>query len=204
MTRNNWKGGEVMKMERREIDVTLKDIAIKNDDDKRMTVEGYALKWHTESHPIPIGDGDSFVEEFRAGAFDATLHQDDQLVLYGHDINNVLGRTDNRTAQLEADETGLKLSVDLPDTTLGRDVYELVKRGDIAGMSVGFYAEDDEFYYKGDTLKRIINRAKLVEVSLVPLPAYDSSSVSERALKHIENKNNKEEKRQRLTLLTFL
>lgn len=191
-------------MEKREMTADVSSVQPDEDKGDRMIVEGYALKWGEESHPIPMGDGEYFIEEFRAGAFDETLQKDEQLILYGHEMNNVLGRTDNRTASLEADDVGLKLSVELPNTTLGRDVYELVKRGDIGGMSVGFCVVDDEFNVRNDVIKRSINKAELVEVSLVPLPAYDSSEVSERALKYIENKNKKEEKRQRLTLLTFL
>lgn len=192
------------KFEKREVEID----ELKTDEQKNsMTVEGYALKWGEDSKPIYTADS-FFVESFVQGAFDETLKNDEQLVLYGHDMNNVLGRTENSTAMLTSDDIGLYLTVDLPNTTLGKDTYELVKRGDIAGMSVGFIAVEDDFSKEDETIKRTINKAKLVEVSLVPMPAYDSSEVSERAANNvatiIEQEKLDLEKRQRLMLLTTL
>lgn len=192
------------KFEKREVKID----ELKTDEQQNnMTVEGYALKWGENSKPIYTADS-FFVESFVQGAFNETLENDEQLVLYGHDMNNVLGRTENSTAMLTSDEVGLYLTVDLPNTTLGKDTYELVKRGDIAGMSVGFIAEDDKFEQVDGVIKRTINKAKLVEVSLVPMPAYDSSEVSERAANNVATIIEREKidlkKRQRLMLLTTL
>ncbi|EIQ76315.1 prohead protease, partial [Shigella flexneri 1235-66] len=50
----------------------------------------------------------------------------------------LLGRTRSGTLKLEEDETGLRFELTPPDPSTGRDVIELVKRGDISGMSFGF------------------------------------------------------------------
>jgi hypothetical protein len=39
---------------------------------------------------------------------------------------------------VSADDHGLHYEIDLPDTTLGTDVAELLRRGDISGSSLGF------------------------------------------------------------------
>ncbi|MBF4500229.1 HK97 family phage prohead protease [Savagea sp. SN6] len=190
-----------MKFEKREL--LIEDLSIDKKENS-MTVEGYTLKWGSMSNPIATADG-FFYENFAMGAFDETLQNDEQLVLYGHDINQVLGRTSNNTALLVADEAGLHLTVDLPNTTLGKDVLELVKRGDIAGMSVGFIKQEDSFERVDGDIVRTINKAKLVEVSLVPMPAYDSSDVSQRSMEGLQDLLEQEQKqkelRQRLLLL---
>lgn len=198
---------KINKVEKRELNIEEIKAELEIDN---MIVEGYALKWGQDSNPIYTVDS-FFVENFAKGALNETLQNDEQLVLYGHEMNNVLGRTSSGTAELKADDIGLYLTVDLPNTTLGRDVFQLVKRGDIAGMSVGFIAEDDNWEQVDGVIKRTINKAKLVEVSLVPLPAYDSSEVSERAADKVANiieqekiKKMEKEERQRLLLLAQL
>ena len=192
----------------------LQDVKVVNEEDA-MVVEGYALQWDMPSHPI-VTDAGAFTESFQQGAFDETLELDEQLILYGHEMNSVLGRTENKTAELVSDELGLRVSVTLPNTTLGKDTFELVKRGDLAGMSVGFIAEEDDFTYDSEgNIQRVITKARLVEVSLVPTPAYASSNISERTTDKLEEVvatkeeekrmiKLKEEKRQRLILLTQL
>jgi HK97 family phage prohead protease len=40
----------------------------------------------------------------------------------------------------------LKVDIELPDTTVGRDVAVLVERGDLDGMSFGFRTVTDEWH----------------------------------------------------------
>lgn len=198
-------------MEKREIE--LESLSISELETKEMIVEGYALKWESLSRPIVTKSG-TFHEYFKRGAFDRSIEGAEQLVLYGHDINQVLGRTSNGTAELRSDDVGLYLTVKLPNTTLGRDTYEYVKRGDITGMSVGFIPITDEFVYDAETdkIKRSVEEAILLEVSLVPMPAYESSDVSLRAVSMVESitedleltQKALEDKRKRLELLAQL
>lgn len=201
------------KMEQREL--SLESLtATKQEDSDAMVVEGYALEWESLSRPIQTRSGEQFYEYFTRGAFDESLEANHQLVLYGHNVNQVLGRTDTGTAQLRSDDKGLYLTVTLPNTTLGHDTYEYVKRGDIAGMSVGFIPVEDDFTYDSELgmVKRSVSKANLLEVSLVPVPAYESSSVSLRAENEVETINEKLEKakqhmiekRKRLELLAQL
>lgn len=196
-----------MEMETRNLMVT--DM-VATDEDNKMKVEGYAVKWNTLSKPMKTKHG-AFVEEFDKRAFDESLDKDTQLVLYGHDQNRILGRTDNATAEFRSDDVGLYLSVTLPNTTLGRDTFEEVRRKDIGGMSVGFGAPKDKFSKTNDgIIKRTITKARLFETSLVTVPAYDSSSVdvAKRDLTGLEafakEQERMEYERKRLALLTQL
>ena len=63
----------------------------------------------------------------------------------------------------------------ISDTQLGRDAYTLARDGAYRSLSVGFIPEESS--REGDTVVR--RRAKLVEVSLVGLPAYAGAVVTE-------------------------
>lgn len=199
-----------LKIETRNLTVT--DM-VATDENDVMKVEGYAVKWNTLSKPMQTKHG-AFVEEFDKRAFDESLESDAQLVLYGHDQNRILGRTDNATAEFRSDDVGLYLSVTLPNTTLGRDTFEEVRRKDIGGMSVGFSGAVDKFSKTDDgIIKRTITKARLYETSLVTVPAYDSSSVdiAQRDLSSLEQyaqelkqiEQRKLDHIKRLTLLTY-
>lgn len=155
------------------------NIEIREDDDGNRTLTGYAVKWDKKSHVL--GYWRKFREQFKKGAFAASLENDDQRFLWSHDTSQVLGRTKNKTLRLKEDSTGLHFELDLPKTTLGNDTYETIKRGDVDGVSFGFSMLDDEMDEPDDDLPlRTVKKAKLFEVSAVAFPAYPDSEVSAR------------------------
>ena len=79
-----------------------------------------------------------FVERVAPGTFASTLKQADVTTLSKPESANLLGRFSTGTLQVSADDHGLHYEIDLPDTTLGTDVAELLRRGDISGSSLGF------------------------------------------------------------------
>lgn len=116
-------------------------------------------------------------ETIARGAFDGLLG-DDVLGLVDHDVSKVLGRTSNGTLRLESDDHGLAFEIDLPDTTLARDVRALVARGDLTGMS--FTAATGEVERAaGGVVHRKFKR--LIDVSVVTMPAYAGTSVVSRS-----------------------
>lgn len=136
---------------------------------------GYAATFNTETR---IAD---FTETIRAGAFGDTLAAGrDILALVDHDTARVLARTKSGTLRLSEDERGLRFEIDVPDTTLGRDILTLAERRDLGGMSFGFSAVAEN--WAGD--KRELRAVKLHEISIVQaFPAYPSTEVSARSLK---------------------
>jgi hypothetical protein len=93
-----------------------------------------------------------------------------------------LARTQSGTLTLESRADGLHYQATLPDTNLGRDVRELLTRGDLTGaMSFGFYVTKDS--WNADRSQRTVNAATLVEVSLVQDAAYPQTSSS---LRHVD------------------
>jgi len=85
-----------------------------------------------------------------------------------------LASTRNGSLQLAEDARGLKVTATLPDTTLGRDIAELVRTGVIDAMSFGFSVKKDSWSQDGQT--RYLEDVSLYEVSLVSTPAYEQTS----------------------------
>lgn len=97
---------------------------------------GYAAKYNTRSALL----GGRFREEIKPGAFDRALREQSHPVvaLWNHDSNHVLGSTRSGTLSVETDSEGLRYAVEVPDTTLGRDLSVLIGRGDVWGSSFAF------------------------------------------------------------------
>ena len=137
-------------------------------------LEGYAARFGVEAR---IG---AFRETILPGAFRGSLAgARDVLALVDHDDAKLLARTSSGTLRLAEDSAGLHFDLDVPDTTLGRDVLELARRGDIGGMSFGFRVQD-ETWPAAD--RRELRAVDLVEVSVVHAhPAYSQTSVLARS-----------------------
>ena len=147
------------------------------------TIVGYAAKFEKWSDPI-MG---WFKEKIARNAFSGT-DMDDVIMCFNHDINAILARTTSDTLKLSTDETGLRFEFDAPDTTLGNDILELVRRGDISKCSFKFKVDNDQWRYadKDNGLefdeRTIEHISKVIDVSLVVFPAYKDTEASVREL----------------------
>ncbi|MFZ7236944.1 HK97 family phage prohead protease [Avibacterium gallinarum] len=153
-----------------------KDFEIRSSDiqaqDKKLV--GYVVQWNSPSELI-WGD---FVEQFAPNAFAASLASgQDVRALFEHDHTKLLGRTSAGTLKLEEDAVGLRFELTPPDTTLGRDLLVSVERGDISGMSFGFYAKAETWDFEVTPCLRTVNSAELVEITVTSIPAYPESNV---------------------------
>ena len=158
------------------------------DKEEKRTVRGYAATFESRS-----GDLGGFIESIDRDAFSET-DMEDVRALFNHDSNFVLGRTKSGTLRLMVDENGLAYEIDMPDTQLGRDMYESIKRGDISQSSFAFTIEDDEYRKEGDTVYRTIKKIKkLYDVAPVTFPAYEATSVQARKIDELKNQELKEE-----------
>lgn len=143
----------------------------------KMTVSGYASVFGE------VADiGGWFKEVVARGAFTNTLRTADVRAYFDHDTGRVLGRASTGTLRLLEDDKGLRVEIDLPDTTDGRDVKTLVERGDVSGMSFRFEAVRQEWDETADPPTRTLLEVRLGEVSIVSEPAYDGTSVAMRSL----------------------
>ena len=134
-------------------------------------------------------DFGSYLETLASTAFDAILADPatDVRSFYQHDSAMLLGRQSSGTLRLSTDSTGLHFDLDIPDTSYGKDLRELVSRGDLTGMSFGFIADQEDWsrLRDGRELRTHTSVARLIEVSPVSLPAYQGTSIQLRSLTDI-------------------
>lgn len=138
-------------------------------------LKGYAAVFDRESEPLP------WVEVIKRGAFTRSLKDgDDVRALREHRPDLLLARSASGTLRLREDAHGLATEIDPPDTELGRDTLEMVRRRDLSQMSIAFVAVADTWGMKDGVAFREILEAKLFDVSLVAYPAYPDTTVATR------------------------
>ncbi len=141
--------------------------------DSSRKIKGYAIVFNSMS--VDLG---GFREIIMPEAVDRTLSEAlDVRALVDHDSAKVIGRTRSGTLALRKDKTGLRIEVDPADTTNGRDILELVRRGDVTGMSFAFRTLTDEWRMEDGEAVREVYDMTISEVSIVTFPAYQKTSV---------------------------
>src|SRR5687767_1167570 len=87
------------------------------------------------------------LETLTRTAFDKALADPttDVVALFNHDYSMLLGRQSSGTLRLSTDDKGLFFEVQLPDTTVGRDVKTLAVRNDLSAGSFGFIPGQDSW-----------------------------------------------------------
>jgi len=144
------------------------------------TIRGYSAVFDSPSLPISERNRQSFTEYVRKGAFAKTIAEDDIRALFSHDESKILGRTKAGTLTLAEDQTGLRTTIRLPNTSLASDIYENVKVGNLTGFSFRFQARKDHWSNGGD--RRELLDVQLSEISLVAFPAYPQTSAEARSI----------------------
>jgi HK97 family phage prohead protease len=140
-----------------------------NEDD--LIVEGYAAVFNS------VTDLGPFKERIAPGAF-ADVLDNDVRFLVNHD-GVPLARTTNGTMELKEDEHGLHYRAQLSDTQAGRDLYTMIKRGDISQSSFAFTIARESV---DDENVRVIEKvASLIDTSAVTYPAYKDAQVFARS-----------------------
>ena len=139
-------------------------------------------------------------EVLEPGCISRELLQKSDVVLnlnHNSDVVNVLGRyrnnPDKDTLTLELRGDGIDCRCDLPKTNNANDTLELIRRGDITGMSFAFQDdyEDTEngvsYERTNDVedgkevwLRHVKKITGLYDVSIVTHPAYEQTSVATR------------------------
>ena len=152
------------------------------DDSRR--VEGYALVFNSESRDLG-----GIIEVIDSHALDGVLPDSDVMCWLNHDSSrgalarrrgeNVPQSAVGNSLELELDDIGLRYAFDAPDTALGNELIEGLKRGDINQSSFAFTVKEDTWERLDDGMVlRTINKIdRLYDVSPVYDPAYYGTSV---------------------------
>jgi hypothetical protein len=145
-------------------------------DDAEPVVAGYAAVFHELSEDLG-----GFREVIMPGAFTDALKASDIRALFNHDPSQIVARTKNGTLRVWEDDKGLRYEF-TPNmkTQAGRDLVELVKRGDVDQSSFAFSMDGgvEEWDDSGDMpIRRIKRVSRLYDVSPVTYPAYPATEV---------------------------
>ena len=124
-----------------------------------------------------------FTEVIAPSALEGVVAKSDILCLLNHNEDKgVLARSNKGTGSLtlEVDEKGLRYSFEAPNTSLGDELLEGLKRGDISASSFAFKVGEDKWTKRNDgSYLRTINAIeKMFDVSPVYRAAYDATTVS--------------------------
>jgi hypothetical protein len=149
------------------------------------TFVGYAAVFNSDSEPLP------FTERILPGAFTRSLksRKRDIRLYVNHDSNMVLASRRSGTLTLTEDDRGLRVEAELPDTTAGRDMRELLRAGIVDKMSFGFTIPRGGDRWSEDGRTRELREVALHEVSVVTgFPAYEGTSAAVRSLARLSER----------------
>ena len=133
-----------------------------------LVARGYAYVFDSDSQDLG-----GFIERVAPGAGAQSIHDHDIVALANHDPNLLLGRKSAGTLSIAEDQRGGAYEITLPDTTVGRDWAELLRRRDVIGSSFGFRVMDDEWTQDPDgRLVRTLKRFSIRDVGPVTFPPY--------------------------------
>jgi HK97 family phage prohead protease len=162
------------------------------------TLVGYALKFGTRSVNLtPWSSWREVYEILEPGCISMEmLNRQDVVFTAFHNREKVLGRCTNGkgTLRMSIDSVGLRIECEMPNTELGNEMLELVKRGDLFGMSFAYTTDEDDrenavsYAREADKdgkevwlrhVKRIDN---MYDVTGAASPAYEDTEISQREL----------------------
>ena len=143
-------------------------------DDGPPKIVGYAARFG-----VWADIGGLFRERIEPGAFKKTIKEADVRALVEHDPMAIIGRNKAGTLRLNEDEKGLAVEIDVPDTTVGKDLLVSMRRGDKTQMSFGFTVNKADDDYDENT--RILRDVSLFDVSIVSFPAYSQTTAQVRS-----------------------
>jgi hypothetical protein len=139
-------------------------------------IAGYAILWNALS--LPLGD---FRERHARSAFDRNQREHiDILALNGHQHTQPIGRLSAGTLTAVPDAKGLRVTVDVAETSWGDDLLVSRHRRDQSGWSFGFTPKGDTWEMTGDMPTRTVTDAIYHEVSPVVWPAFPQTEHAER------------------------
>lgn len=141
------------------------------------TVTGRAIVFNSPAHILDFDEvilPDAVTEE--------VLNRSDVVLLLEHDLSRgVLGRwrQGKGTLQLDRRDDGVYVSCELPDTPLGNEVLEGVRRGDYSQMSFCFSVQSQTWTVRdGEPDLRTIDEIEAIyDVSVVAHPAYEDTKI---------------------------
>ena len=170
-----------------EIRSSLSPLAVPSlQSDEGRAINGLAIVYEEESEVLyDWWDERAFREIIHKGAVtEELLSSSDVLALYEHNRSNLLARSTKGVGslQLTITDRGLEYRFEAPNTQLGNDTLELLRRGDLRGSSFLFGVVKGDTRWEelsdGTWLRHIDHISYLGDVSVVSTPAYPTTTAS--------------------------
>lgn len=153
------------------------------------TLTGYAMVWNALST-----DRGGYRVRLQPGSatFAKVVH-----AYYHHRSEDIIGTTENQTLRIELDDVGAKVTIALPDTTIGRDTYVNVRDKYVRGMSFAMVAMPWATSFtpdgglkvvpiagastvtveSGETIVNVVGGFVVDEVTITPFPSFVETTV---------------------------
>ena len=153
----------------------INEVRASHDDRK---IEGKAIAFNSIS--CDLG---GFREQIIPEAIsEDVINSSDIFFLLNHSNNRgVLARQKNGFGSLKTDirDDGVYFSFEAPQTSLGDELLEYLRRGDITQCSFAFTVKDDKWERQADNsyVRTILRFDKIFDMSAVFSPAYDATEV---------------------------
>ena len=188
-------------MEKAMKETRISELRALQEDNDEMIIEGYAAVFEQET------DLGWCKEIISRDAFN-DCNMNDCVLKYNHNDNClILARTRNKSLELLVDNHGLKIRAKLIDTTQNKDIYKMIKSKLLDKMSFAFSVRKQEWDYEND-IRRITDISQLFDVSVVDVPAYDTTEIYARSKENYDKEKekyiNEKLEKERLELLLSL
>ena len=176
--------------------IEIRSFSINSDTESRH-ISGYSVVF--DSLSVDLGGFREIIEP--TAITTELINRSDVVMNYNHDDSLILARSRNGegTLRLSTDERGLLFEFDMPNSALGDQVLESIRRGDISTCSFAFslnpdasgerWTQDEE----NGVIRTITTIDGLYDCALVIHAAYPTTTISARSLDKLnELKNMKE------------
>ncbi|MEO1237725.1 MAG: HK97 family phage prohead protease [Planctomycetota bacterium] len=166
-------------MERRS--VALTELRTLEDTDNPRRLRGMAVVYDS-----PADIAGVFTERIAPGALSNWLRSGENVrLLYEHQGSAHLASTQAGTLTLRDTDAGLMFEATVAATTVGNDVLQLVRSGELKNCSFAYLPtkEGETWTKENDTLTRTITDVEIMpEITLTSNPAFDATHVMQRSV----------------------
>lgn len=148
------------------------------DGQESRTISGYGVVFDKWSRNLGW-----FREKINRNAFD-DVDFSEVVATFNHNFDNILARVDSDTLKLSVDDTGVKYTFEAPNTTVGNDLLENVRNGNVKGSSFMFTVEEETWTFKDNDEvddREVMRIGNFYELGPVTVPAYPDTTAAKRS-----------------------
>ncbi len=156
---------------------------------KDNVIEGYAIRFNTVSEILYDKEKRRFFREiiYREAITQELIDNSDIKFLFNHDKERLLARRNKGAGSLnvEVRDEGVYFSFECPNTTVGNDLKEMIKRGEVTTCSFAFSDGDNiewDFSDREIPTRTVKSIRGLFDLSAVFDAAYSQTEISCRSL----------------------